>query len=263
MKRIVGLIVMAAFLLCGSVAGTMFYRQYSDAKNSGDTFSELQELVKQPEETSASTETDETNGDTTEGVEVPQEPIVFDKYRPLYEQNNDLVGWIRIDGTGIDYPVMQTPRNPDYYLKHSFEKTWSDYGVPYVDAGCTVGVSNNLIIYGHNMKNGTMFHDLVNYTKKEFYEAHPVICFDTVDAPGQYQVIAVFRYNTNKETFVYNEHADMDDAEFAEYVENCRARSIYDTGVTAEHGDQLITLSTCEYTYTNGRFVVVAKKIVE
>ena len=181
----------------------------------------------------------------------------------MYEQNNDLVGWIRIDGTGIDYPVMQTPSNPDYYLKHSFEKTWSDYGVPYVDAACTVGASNNLIIYGHNMKNGTMFHDLVNYTKKDFYEAHPVICFDTVDAPGQYQVIAAFRYNTNKETFVYNEHTDMDEAEFAEYVENCRARSIYDTGVTAEYGDQLITLSTCEYTYTNGRFVVVAKKIVE
>jgi sortase B len=181
----------------------------------------------------------------------------------LFEQNNELVGWIRIEGTGIDYPVMQTPSNPDYYLKHSFEKTWSDYGVPYVDAGCTVGVSNNLIIYGHNMKNGTMFHDLVNYTKKDFYEAHPVICFDTVDAPGRYHVIAAFRYNTNKETFVYNEHTDMDEAEFTEYVENCRARSIYDTGFTAEYGDQLITLSTCEYTYTNGRFVVVAKKIVE
>lgn len=263
MKRIIGLIVMAAFLLCGIVAGAMFYRQYSDAKSSGDAFSELQELVKKPEETSASTEMDETTGDTTEGVEVPQEPIIFDKYRPLFEQNNDLVGWIRIDGTGIDYPVMQTPSNPDYYLKHSFEKTWSDYGVPYVDAGCTVGVSNNLIIYGHNMKNGTMFHDLVNYTKKDFYEAHPVICFDTVDAPGRYHVIAAFRYNTNKETFVYNEHTDMDEAEFTEYVENCRARSIYDTGFTAEYGDQLITLSTCEYTYTNGRFVVVAKKIVE
>ena len=263
MKRVIGLIVMAAFLLCGIVAGAMFYRQYSDAKSSGDTFSELQELVKQPEETTASTETDETTGDTTEGVEVPQEPIIFEKYRPLFEQNNDLVGWIHIEGTGIDYPVMQSPSNPDYYLKHSFEKTWSDYGVPYVDAGCTVGVSNNLIIYGHNMKNGTMFHDLVKYTDKGFYEDHPVIVFDTVDHPGQYRVIAAFRYNTNKETFVYNEHTDMNEAEFAEYVENCRTRSIYDTGVTAEFGDQLITLSTCEYTYTNGRFVVVAKKIVE
>lgn len=262
MKRIVGVIVMAAFLLCGTVAGAMFYRQYSDAKSSEDAFAQLQKQVKKPEGL-----TDTVPGETTdtvpEGTDSVPETTVFDKYRPLYEQNNDLVGWIRIDGTGIDYPVMQTPSNPDYYLKHSFEKKWSDYGVPYVDGSCTIGLSNNLIIYGHNMKNGTMFHDLVNYTKNGFYEAHPVIYFDSVDAPGQYQIIAAFRYNTNKETFVYNEHTDMNEVEFAEYVENCRARSIYDTGFSAKFGDQLITLSTCEYTYTNGRFVVVAKKIVE
>ena len=98
---------------------------------------------------------------------------------------------------------------------------------------------------------------------KEFFESHPVICFDSVDEPGQYQVIAAFRYNTNNETFKYNKHSDMDEAEFAEYVANCKSRSLYDTGITAEYGDMLITLSTCEYTYTNGRFVVVAKKIVE
>lgn len=262
MKRIVGVIVMAAFLLCGTVAGAMFYRQYSDAKSSEDAFAQLQEQVKKPE-VLTDTVPAETTGTVPEGTDSIPETTVFDKYRPLFEQNNDLVGWIRIDGTGIDYPVMQTPSNPDYYLKHSFEKKWSDYGVPHVDGSCTIGLSNNLIIYGHNMKNGTMFHDLVNYTKKDFYEAHPVIYFDSVDAPGQYQVIAAFRYNTNKETFVYNEHFDMGEEEFANYVENCKARSIYDTGFTAEYGDQLITLSTCEYTYTNGRFVVVAKKIVE
>ena len=113
------------------------------------------------------------------------------------------------------------------------------------------------------MKNGSMFSGLVQYKSKEFFETHPVICFDTVDEPGQYQVIAAFRYNTNNETFKYNKHSDMDEAEFAEYVANCKSRSLYDTGITAEYGDMLITLSTCEYTYTNGRFVVVAKKIVE
>ena len=184
-------------------------------------------------------------------------------YRPLQEQNGDMVGWIFIEGTKVNYPVMQTPDNPDYYLKHSFEKTWSDYGVPYVDESCTVGTSNNLVIYGHNMKNGSMFSGLVQYKSKEFFESHPVICFDTVDELGQYQVIAVFRYNTNNETFKYNKHSDMDEAKFVKYVANCKSRSLYDTGITAEYGDMLITLSTCEYTYTNGRFVVVAKKIVE
>ena len=262
MKRAIGLIVMAAFLLCGVVAGAMFYRQYSDAKSSEDAFAQLQEQVKKPEVL-----TDTVPGETTdtvpEGTDSVPETTVFDKYRPLFEQNNDLVGWIRIEGTSIDYPVMQSPSNPDYYLKHSFEKKWSDYGVPYVDGACTVGVSNNLTIYGHNMKNGSMFHELVGYTSKAFYEEHPVIVFDTVDAPGKYQIIAAFRYNTNKETFFYNEYCHMDATEFAEYVENCKSRSLYDTGFSAEYGDELITLSTCEYTYTNGRFVVVAKKIVE
>jgi sortase B len=252
------------------VSAFMLGRYWLNSKQNDDQYNDLAEQVAQIQAQQTQPVPDDSDvpevTDTTEPVQAPVsggERRILPEYAPLYEQNSDMVGWIQIPNTKINYPVMQTPSNPDYYLKHSFEKTWSDYGVPYVDAGCTVGVSNNLIIYGHNMKNGTMFHDLVNYTKKDFYEAHPVICFDTVDAPGRYHVIAAFRYNTNKETFVYNEHTDMDEAEFTEYVENCRARSIYDTGFTAEYGDQLITLSTCEYTYTNGRFVVVAKKIVE
>lgn len=259
-RKVIGVIVMATLLLLGGVAGAMFYVQYSAAKESEDSFENLQAIVSEREAIPDTTLAPET---TTPAETEEIKPTVFDKYRPLYEQNNDLIGWIRIEGTSIDYPVMQSPSNPDYYLKHSFEKTWSDYGVPYVDGACTLGISNNLTIYGHNMKNGSMFHDLVGYTSKAFYEEHPVIIFDTVDAPGRYQVIAAFRYNTNKESFFYNEHCDMDEAEFAEYVENCKSRSLYDTGFSAEYGDELITLSTCEYTYTNGRFVVVAKKIVE
>lgn len=259
-RKVIGVIVMATLLLLGGAAGAMFYVQYSAAKESEDSFENLQAIVSGSEEIPDTTLVPET---TTPAETEEIKPTVFDKYRPLYEQNNDLIGWIRVEGTSIDYPVMQSPSNPDYYLKHSFEKTWSDYGVPYVDGACTVGVSNNLTIYGHNMKNGSMFHDLVGYTSKAFYEEHPVIIFDTVDSPGKYQVIAAFRYNTNKESFFYNDHCDMDEAEFAEYVENCKSRSLYDTGLSAEYGDQLITLSTCEYTYTNGRFVVMAKKIVE
>ena len=85
-----------------------------------------------------------------------------------------MVGWIFIEGTEINYPVMQTRNNPDYYLKHSFEKTWSDYGVPYVDEACTVGISNNLVIYGHNMKNGSMFRQnsiLKRWQKKQLLTA--------------------------------------------------------------------------------------------
>ena len=261
-RKIIGVIIMVVLFIIGCFAGTMFYKQYADAKSSATTFEELQEQIKNTDEL-LNSEDEQSTTEDSENTPAETEPTVFDKYRPLQEQNSDMVGWIFIEGTEINYPVMQTRNNPDYYLKHSFDKTWSDYGVPYVDEACTVGISNNLVIYGHNMKNGSMFSGIVQYKSKEFFEEHPIICFDTVDEPGQYQVIAAFRYNTNNETFKYNERSDMDEAEFAEYVASCKSRSIYDAGVAAEYGDMLITLSTCEYTYTNGRFVVVAKKIVE
>lgn len=94
-----------------------------------------------------------------------------------------------------------------------------------------------------------------------FCREHPTIVFDTLSCLGKYEVVAVFKFNTNRETFKYNEYTLMDEAQFAEFMENIHARQLYDTGVTAEYGDQLLTLSTCEYTYPNGRFVVVAKKV--
>ena len=153
--------------------------------------------------------------------------LAMEKYRALFDQNSDFVGWISIDGTNINYPVMWTPNNPNYYLKHSFEKEYSDYGVPYIDEDCVMGESNNYVIYGHHMKNETMFHDLCNYASKDFYDEHP----------------------------------DMDEEHFKNFMNSVHLRQLYDTGVDAEYGDHLITLSTCEYTYTNGRFVVVAKKV--
>lgn len=116
------------------------------------------------------------------------------------------------------------------------------------------------MIYGHHMNDGSMFADLCKYTDADFYKEHPTIAFDTLSGLGKYEVVAAFKFNTNRETFKYNEYTLMDEVQFAEFMENVRARQLYDTGVTAEYGDQLLTLSTCEYTYPNGRFVVVAKK---
>ena len=262
-RKIIGVIIITLLLVAGCFAGGMFHKQYTDLISSEASFEKLQEQIKNTEELPNSETEGASATDETESTPAETEPTVFDRYRPLQEQNSDMVGWIFIEGTEVNYPVMQTPDDPDYYLKHSFEKTWSDYGVPYVDEDCTVGTSNNLVIYGHNMKNGSMFNGLLQYKNNEFFQSHPVICFDTIDTPGQYQVLAVFCYDTHNESFKYYKHTNMDEAEFSKYVENCRSRSIYDTGITAEYGDMLITLSTCEYTYTNGRFVVVARKIVE
>ena len=115
----------------------------------------------------------------------------------LYAQNSDLVGWIRVDGTRIDYPVMQTPDNPEYYLHRDFNKEYSDSGTPFLDANSRIGGTWNWIIYGHNMKFGTMFHDLQKYDSKEFWDAHKTFSVDVYDPetgiidPEVYEIFAV------------------------------------------------------------------------
>lgn len=227
-----------------------------------------------PEETEASEPTDMAEEDTAEPESEPQNEqkeetasLVdpFEKYRRIYEKNRDFVGWISIEGTKIDYPVMQSPDAPNFYIDHGFDKKTSKYGVPYVQENCDVELSDNVIIYGHHMRNGSMFTDLCKYADAAFYKAHPVICFDTLAGSGRYAILAVFKTSANPgEGFAYHGfvNAESEDA-YQKYVTLCKALSLYDTGVHAEPGEQLLTLSTCEYSLDNGRFVVVAKKISE
>lgn len=258
-KKTIGIAVTCAFVALALVSGGMLLQQYFDAKNSTKAFDTLAEKV--IEVTEPAVPNEETTETTEEELALQEAELAQEKYSALFEQNQDFIGWISIDGTNVNYPVMQTPTNPDYYLKHSFEKAYSDYGVPYIDEVCTLGISNNIVVYGHHMKNGSMFADICKYTDKSFYEEHKTIKFDTLSTFGEYEVVAVFKFDTNNETFKFNEYTTMDEAEFNEFMENVHSRQLYDTGVDAEYGDELLTLSTCEYTYKNGRFVVVAKKV--
>ena len=275
-KRIIGICLIIVFSVSAIVSGRLFWKEYRDAKASEEAFSSLAGLVQDTEQNGGE---DGSTGDGTDttGIGTPDSDAVlsdeemvaeeaakaYEKYGALYEQNNDFVGWIQIDGTNINYPVMQTPDNPDYYLKHSFENTWSDYGVPYLDEACVIGQSNNLVIYGHHMSNGSMFCDLELYSDPAFCMEHPVIRFDTLSSFGEYEVIAVFRYNTNQETFRYDREVNMDETRFSWFMEQVHARELFSTGKDASFGDQMLTLSTCEYTYKNGRLVVVARKVVQ
>lgn len=228
---------------------------YANAHKADEEFAQLQKIVEQTEE-----EPEEETGELEEG----QSPL--SKYKELFDQNNDMAGWIMVDGTQINYPVMYTPDNPDFYLKHNFEKEYSDYGVPYIAEHCDpIEPSDNVIIYGHHMKNGSMFTGLMEYEDKDFYENHKVIRFDTLTETAEYEVIAVFKTTVYDDTgFKYYLFANAEqEAEFTDYVEQCKSLALYETGVTAEYGDKLLTLSTCEYSRTNGRLVVVAKRIVE
>ena len=186
------------------------------------------------------------------------------QYQALYTQNSDLAGWIQIDGTSINYPVMQSKQHPDFYLKHNFEKVDSPHGCPYVQANCDLQTpSDNILVYGHNMKDGTMFSDLLQYKRESFWEQHRIIRFDTLTAQAEYTVVAVFRGEA-EDLFAYYQCTDAETPqEFAAYVDACKGAALYETGVSAAYGDKLITLSTCDDSGKNSRVVVVAKRITE
>lgn len=248
---ITGAAFCAALFLFSSV---MLFREYHDQKQSAEAFEQVSALV------IADSAPEQSKSKEAIGPEI----TAFEKYAEVFEQNNDLIGWISIPGTGIDYPVMQTKDNPDFYLKHAFDKSYSNYGVPYAAENCDADISDNMVIYGHHMNNGSMFSDLCKYEDEDFYREHKTIYFDTLGGYGEYTVIAAFKTIAYSEKgfpyyhFVYAENQ----AVFDKYVAKCKELSLYDTGVTAEYGDKLLTLSTCEYSQDNGRMVVVAKKAV-
>lgn len=192
-------------------------------------------------------------------------PDVLEDYKTLYNKNKKLIGWLKIDGTIIDYPVMQTSNN-EYYLTHNFNQEKDNNGSIFMDKDCVAYPrSQNLILYGHHMKSGNMFGDLEKYAKESYYEKHSIIQFDTIYEKSTYQVMYVFRTKVLKENeiaFKYYQFIDANSGEeFNSYMKEMAEMSLYDTGVTAEYGEELLTLSTCDHSQTDGRFVVVAKRI--
>ncbi len=192
-------------------------------------------------------------------------PDVLDEYKTLYEKNKKLIGWLEIDDTIIDYPVMQTGDN-EYYLDHNFNQEYDKNGSLFLDYNCNIYPrSTNLIIYGHHMKSGQMFGQLQKYAKESYGEKHSIIRFDSIYEEAEYQVMYVFRsqvYNEDEFVFKYYQFIDANsEEEFNSYMEEMASLSLYDTGVTASYGDSLLTLSTCDNSQTDGRFVVVAKRI--
>ncbi len=176
----------------------------------------------------------------------------------LIAKNPDCIGWLRINGTKIDYPIMQTKDNPQFYLRRDFNKQYSYLGTPFMDTRCDANYDNNLIVYGHNMKDGKMFADLLKYREKSYFKEYNIIHFITPNSVQEYEVIAVCKVKSDDEWYGYTCQTDKES--FNNLISHIKDKSLYFTEESVEYGDYFLTLSTCEYSQTNGRLIVIAKR---
>ncbi len=281
------LIILLAAVFCFSAY--MIISDLAESHREKETYTSLADLVHSREQEIIESSQSGGNGESTPGskdvpkkyigedgsitqeVVVPAAPVyaesgILYQYDAVYELNNDLAGWLYIEGAGIDYPVMYTPKNEQYYLRKNFEKTYATGGCLFIGKTWSED-SNQTIIYGHNMHDGSMFGHLHEYKSKEYALEHSIIHFDTLHETREYEVVAAFYGKVYKvdETgvFRYYRYTDLStEAKFNEFMKNVRRAAIYDTGVDVQFGDRLLTLSTCSYYTNEGRFVVVARQRV-
>lgn len=242
---LVPLIILLITLLC-----YLFYNFYINIRDKKLSENLQNRLIN-------SISTNEINNDTKNEL--------MEEVKELQKENEDVKAWIKINDTNINYPVVQANDN-DYYLYRNYKKENSNYGSIFIDSNSNIENPNsNIIMYGHNMKDGSMFKDLLKYADEEYYNNHKYIEFVTNTSSSTYEIIAVFKsrifYKNEKNVFRYYQCTNLNnEQDYNYYVNNCKELSLYDTGVNAEYGEQIITLITCEYSSENGRMVVVAKK---
>ena len=261
----IGIIVLAIVMLIGNAV---------DKKAKEKAFLELQQQMQAQKEV----EQEMIAEVVYEEVAEAEERKILPEYETLYSQNSDMVGWLTIEDTIVDYPVMQTMEDEQYYLRRNFEKEDDDNGCLILDTDSVVGEgsrelgyvedkepSTNLIIHGHNMRTGNMFGKLSLYEDKTYGKEHNIICFDSIYEKREYELISVFYskiFYQHEDVFKYYKFFQADtQEEFDNWYHNIKQKSLYDTGVEAEFGDEFITLSVCSYHVRDGRFVVVGKRI--
>lgn len=281
--RLVGVICVLAAIVCfGYFAYTDYLENQSaqemkrlqDMQNMTGHYIEEEAFLEQPADSDAAQ--NENPDDTTDGQEQAdasdepkQLPDILPEYEEIYAENNDLVGWLQIDGTVINYPVLQSDseENSQFYLTHSFAKKKDKNGSLFMDyRNDFVNRDTNIIIYGHNMKSGAMFGSLKKYLDKGYLEKHSKIRFDTIYERGTYEVIGAFlsevSYQDEYAFRYYNFLNANNESEFEAFCVNVMQLDALKKGtLDAKYGDQLLTLSTCNSYTDEGRMFIIAKRI--
>lgn len=285
-KRILAAILAVLAVICLTAALVLIIRQVKDYIQTAENMEKLRASADavqtaqtensspDPAETPLSESVEPSSEESVaESVQDPPAPEpeptsepVENPYRDSFLANSDMAAWLHIPDTNIDYPVMWTPDNEEYYLRRSFDGSKNSNGCLILDTDSSLEpLTTNLIIHGHNMKSGAMFGKLTDYENEVFCQEHRIITLYTPEIQRNYEVIAVFRsqvYKKSDRVFKFYKFFQADTAEeFDDFYQNIKVLSLYDTGVTAEFGDCFLTLSTCSYHVENGRFVVVAKEV--
>ena len=239
------LVVLLIISICGmGYLCYYFYNQYKDKKDNTHILNEI---------------------DVNNKIETQKTERML-QLEELQKENKEIVGWLEIEGTNINYPILQSSDN-EFYLTHNYKKEKSVSGSLFLDKDFDlINGSSNYLIYGHRSKQGLMFEDLLKYAKEDFYKEHTKIKFTTLKEDSMYEILSVFYsrvyYEKEKDVFRYYYFINADnEEEYNHFIKEAKKASIYNTGVNANYGEQLLTLSTCEYSQEDGRFVVVAKKI--
>lgn len=244
------------------------FNQLMDVFPEPDTGEPAQSEVQNMQEAVRDPETGKVSLESVKESVWAEWDVRLDGYKKLKEKNQDFIGWIRIDGTQIDYPVMQSLDREDYYLKRNFDKNQSAYGVPYVSELCVLGPEGtNLLIYGHHMKNGSMFAALDGYRDVQFYKDHPYIRFDTLDEASAYEVIGAWLIPNASSAEQVEELFDLlfpqSEEEFVSGWNAAGRRLFVNTGAEPSLDRRLLALVTCDYSYNNSRIVVLAQQVIE
>ena len=264
-KKIVSVILLVAGILC-LIGAIVLFVYYTMLDRQNEASLESFRLAAKESITSAASDISSLKDDILENVSENANTAVKNPYADSFLANEDMVAWLVVPGTNIDYPVMWTPYDENYYLYRDFNQKDDANGSLILDTDSNLDpLTTNLIIHGHNMKSGAMFGNLTDYEDETYYKDHKQIVLYTKECQKNYEIIAVFRSQVYKKTDdvfkFYKFFQANTEEEFNDFYDNIKALSIYDTDVTAEFGDNFITLSTCVYHVTNGRFVVVAKEV--
>jgi sortase B len=262
--RLIKNILLCVFGVSFLITGIMFVKIYMNGQKEESSFKALAEAIHNNPVSAVPVNTESSGSESGDGAGSAVDPKYFEPYLALKEQNPDFAGWLNVPNTNIDYPVMYTPEDPEFYLRRGFDKTYFDSGTPFIGEKCDID-STAFIIYAHHMINGSMFATLDKYMDEAFWKENPQFTFTTPDEIRTYEVFAADKteiYDASYEGFkYYYSVGDISEFTYGQLALCLRNNSLYKTGIEPEFGEQILILSTCSYHDDDGRFIVAARRI--